>query len=332
MRAERIERVRRRLLEEAVADNVDTMRGLPPRALRKQKRLLKVWLTRSPIFLVLLTLTGSAYFVANGSAPISLAITRASIIPPAPSTYDDTAGPHRVAAAAFPLAIRRIVIDAGHGGKDNGASSRGLTEKDVTLDIGRRLRKILEQNGFQVVVTRPDDRTLKLNDRAQMANSSRGDIFVSIHVNSIVNYTSVHGVKTYYLGPTNDPSLTKLAADENSMSGYSMADLRRLLDGVYADARRDESRQLASTVQQQMFTRLRTADPGLENWGVKRAPFVVLVATDMPAILAEVGCISNEKEAAMLGKPEYRQKIADALFQGIHAYAGAAETPQKKGT
>jgi len=85
-------------------------------------------------------------------------------------------------------------------------------------------------------------------------------------------------------------------------------------------------------VQQQMFTRLRTADPGLENLGVKRAPFVVLVATDMPAILAEVGCMSNEKEAAMLGKPEYRQKIADALFQGIHAYAGAAETPQKKGT
>jgi N-acetylmuramoyl-L-alanine amidase len=332
MRAERIERVRRRLLEEAVADNVDTMRGLPPRALRKQKRLLKVWLTRSPIFLVLLTLAGSTYFVANGSAPIPLAVTRASIVPPAPSTSDDTAGPQRVAAAAFPLAIRRIVIDAGHGGKDNGASSRGLMEKDVTLDIGRRLRKILEQNGFQVVVTRPDDRTLKLNDRAQMANTSRSDIFVSIHVNSIASHTSSHGVETYYLGPTNDPSLTKLAADENSMSGYSMADLRRLLDGVYADARRDESRQLASTVQQQMFSRLRSADPGLENWGVKRAPFVVLVATGMPAILAEVGCMSNEKEAAMLGRPEYRQKIADALFQGIHAYAGAADTPQKKGT
>src|SRR5450759_3956077 len=98
MRAERNERVRRRLLEEAVADNVDTMRGLPPRALRKQKRLLNVWLTRSPIFLVLLTLAGSTYFVANGSAPIPLAITRASIIPPAPSTSDDTAGHHRVAA------------------------------------------------------------------------------------------------------------------------------------------------------------------------------------------------------------------------------------------
>jgi N-acetylmuramoyl-L-alanine amidase len=147
-----------------------------------------------------------------------------------------------------------------------------------------------------------------------------------------MSHVTSHGVETYYLGPTSDPKLTKLAAEENTMSGYSMADLRKLLDGVYADARRDESRQLAKTVQQQLYARLRNSDPGLENWGVKRAPFVVLVATDMPAILAEVGCISNDKEAAMLGKADYRQKIAEALFQGIHAYAGAAESPQKKGT
>jgi N-acetylmuramoyl-L-alanine amidase len=331
MRADRHERVRRRLLEEAVAENVDTIRGLPPRALRRPKRLANVWLRRSPILLALFTLAGSTYFVANGSGGIPLAITRASIIPPS-SASDEPVPPQRVAAAAFPLAVRRVVLDAGHGGKDNGASALGLSEKDVTLDIGRRLRRLLEQNGFQVVVTRPDDRTMKLNDRASLANNSHSDIFVSIHVNSIVKYTWSHGVETYYLGPTSDPSLTKLAADENSMSGYSMADLRKLLDGVYADARRDESRQLATTVQQQLFGQLRAEDPGLENWGVKRAPFVVLVATEMPAILAEVGCMSNVKEAAMLGRAEYRQKIAEALYQGIHSYAGAAETPQKKGT
>jgi len=111
-----------------------------------------------------------------------------------------------------------------------------------------------------------------------------------------------------------------------------MADLRKLLDGVYEHARSDESLQLARKVQQNLYGGLRPSDPGLENWGVKRAPFVVLVATDMPGILAEVGCISNQKEAAMLAEPEYRQKIAEALYRGIHAYAGAAETPQKKGS
>jgi N-acetylmuramoyl-L-alanine amidase len=324
--------VRQRLLEQAVADNVDTIRGLLPRSLRKPKRMLGVWLRRAPVLLALFSLAGSTYFVANGSSPIPLGVTRAAIIPPAPATTEDPRQMQRVAAAAFPLAVRRVVLDAGHGGSDPGASSLGLAEKDITLDIGRRLRHILEENGFEVVVTRPDDRTLKLRDRAQMANKSRSDIFVSIHVNSIVKHTSSHGVETYYLGPTNDPSLTKLAADENSMSGYSMADLRKLLDGVYADARRDESQQLAAKVQQQLFGQLRSADPGLENWGVKRAPFVVLVATDMPAILAEVGCMSNRSEAAMLGKADYRQKIAEALYHGIYAYAGAAETPQKRGT
>lgn len=332
MRAERIDRVRRRLLEQAVAENVDTIRGLPPRPLRSSKRIAGVWLRRSPILLALLTLAASTYFVANGSAPIPLGVRRASIVPPLPPANEEPAKLQRVAAAAFPLAVKRVVLDAGHGGKDAGASSLGLDEKDVTLDIGRRLRKLLVDNGFEVVVTRPDDRTIKLRDRAEHANMSRSDVFVSIHVNSLATHKSAHGIETYYLGATNDPSLTKLAADENLLSGYSMADLRKLLDGIYADARRDESQQLAARVQQHLFGGLRSADPGLENWGVKRAPFVVLVATDMPAILAEVGCISNTREAAMLGNASYRQKIAEALYQGIHAYAGAAETPQKKGT
>ncbi len=238
----------------------------------------------------------------------------------------------RVTASAFPLSVRRVVLDAGHGGKDAGATALTLTEKSITLDIGERLRRLLEQNGFEVVGTRHEDQTIALRERVRLANASRGDIFVSIHVNSIAKYTASHGVETYYLGPTNDPKLTELAAAENSQSGYSLADLRKLLDGIYADARRDESHELATTVQKNLFGRLRSADPGLENWGVKRAPFVVLVATEMPAVLAEVGCLSNQREAAMLGRAEYRQKIAEALFQGIHAFASSHDAPQKKGT
>jgi N-acetylmuramoyl-L-alanine amidase len=193
------------------------------------------------------------------------------------------------------------------------------------------LRALLLRDGFDVVTTRADDRLIPLRERARLANSSSGDIFVSIHVNSLQTHVSAHGIETYYLGPTNDPSLTKLAAAENLESGYSIADMRKLLDRVYADVRRDESNQLASSVQRQLFAALRSVDPGLENWGVKRAPFIVLTATEMPAILAEVGCLSNEAEAQMLRRPDYRQQVAQALFNGIQSYASENVAPQKKG-
>jgi len=225
-----------------------------------------------------------------------------------------------------------VVLDAGHGGSDPGTATGSLDEKTITLDIQSRLRTLLEANGFDVVVTRTDDRLIPLRERARLANSSDGDIFVSIHVNSLMTHTNSHGVETYYLGPTNDPSLTRLAAAENDISGYSIADLRKLLERVYADVRRDQSHRLATTVQKQLYTDLRIVDRGLENWGVKRAPFIVLVATDMPAVLAEVGCLSNDREAAMLSRTDYRQQIAQALYDGIHEYAGGTGTQQKKGT
>jgi N-acetylmuramoyl-L-alanine amidase len=319
-------------LREAVSENLDTIRGAPPRAIRPHRRLGLIWFRRVLILLVPVTLAASTYMVASAPAGEPLRIVRASLVPPAPPKKDPVIEPGpAVRAAAFPLAVRRVVLDAGHGGRDAGATSENLTEKDITLDIGARLREMLEKNGFEVILTRSEDQTIALKDRAKLANESRSDIFVSIHINTILKHVSSHGVETYYLGPTNDPKLTELAAHENSVSGYSLADLRKLLDGVYADARRDESRQLATIMQRELHTRLSENDPGLENWGVKRAPFVVLVATEMPAILAEVGCLSNRKEAEMLGKPAYRQQIAEALFNGIHAYASANDAPQKKG-
>jgi len=104
--------------------------------------------------------------------------------------------------------------------------------------------------------------------------------------------------------------------------------MRKLLERVYADVRREESHQLASSVQQQLFAGLRAVEPGLENWGVKRAPFVVLTATEMPAILAEVGCLSNKGEAQMLRSTQYRQHIAQALFNGIASYASENDKPK----
>lgn len=314
------DRVKRRVLQEAVAENLDTIRGLPPRGVRTAPRTLRLWLKRAPVVLLPLLLAGSAYVMTSAPAPTPIQAA-AAVVRPMFRAAEATPQVERVTATAFPLAVRRVVLDAGHGGTDPGATAAELLEKEITLDIGRRLRRSLERDGFEVVVTRDADRTIALRERARLANDSRGDIFVSIHVNALLKHTTARGIETYYLGATSDPKLTQLAAAENRVSGYSIADMRALLDGVYADARRDESHALASAVQQQLFTTLRKADPGLENWGVKRAPFLVLVATDMPAVLAEVGCISNEKEAAMLRRPEYRQQVADALFAGIRGYA-----------
>jgi N-acetylmuramoyl-L-alanine amidase len=317
-------RVKRRVLQEAVAENLDTIRGLPPRRARTLSRVLRLWLKRAPLVLLPLTLAGSTYMMTNTPAPRTIAAKAAAapaVQRPIFFAAEATPSIERMTATAFPLAVRRVVLDAGHGGTDPGATAEQLLEKEITLDIGRRLRRNLERDGFEVVVTREADRTIALKERARLANDSRSDIFVSIHVNALLKHTDARGIETYYLGATSDPKLTQLTAAENRVSGYSIADMRSLLDGVYADARRDESHALARAVQQHLFTTLRRDDPGLENWGVKRAPFLVLVATDMPAVLAEVGCISNEKEAAMLRRPEYRQQIADALFAGIRGYA-----------
>lgn len=329
MRAGNIERVKRQLLREALADNLDTIRGLPPKKVWPARKKSRAWMRRAPLLLVPLTLAGSSYLIsgapAEKSRPPEMKIAassaprmRAKAQPRNLESIDTTP----VNAAAFPLTVRRVILDAGHGGKDAGTTSPGhLSEKDITLDIGQRLRGLLQGRGFEVVLTRNDDRLIPLRERARLANSSDGDIFVSIHVNSLRTHTVSHGVETYYLGPTKDPLLTQLAAQENGTSGYSITDLRKLLERVYADVRRDESHRLADAVQQQLFTDLRVSDPGLENWGVKRAPFIVLVATDMPAVLAEVGCLSNEREAEMLNRADYREEIARALFRGIDAYA-----------
>jgi N-acetylmuramoyl-L-alanine amidase len=337
MRGGQIDRVKRQLLREAVADNLDTIRGLPPRSLRTSRRIGHIFLRRAPLVIIPLMLASFAFLSNTGITSTRKPVT---VAPPSPVRHieasvtpmlmTDTLEP--VSASAFPLSVRRVVLDAGHGGTDPGASSiSNVSEKEITLDIEKRLGTLLRQNGFEVISTRENDRLIPLRERARLANGSHSDIFVSIHVNSIPHPDN-HGVETYYLGPTNDPTLTKLAATENLTSGYALADLRKLLDGVYADVRRDESQRLATAVQLQLFSGLRGVDPGLENWGVKRAPFIVLVATEMPAILAEVGCLSNEREAEMLRSGAYRQQIAQALFHGIHAYASANDAPQKKGT
>jgi N-acetylmuramoyl-L-alanine amidase len=132
------------------------------------------------------------------------------------------------------------------------------------------------------------------------------------------------------VGPTDDPFLNQLAASENRGSGYSLGDLRQLLDRIYAGVRQDNSRRLAEVVQRSLHRSLGKVNPQLGDRGVKSAPFIVLLSTEMPAILAEVSCLSNEEEARLLTKPLYRQYIAEALAQGLRSYADSVAAPERK--
>lgn len=263
-------------------------------------------------------------FPASGVAPgdpvpVSVAPRPVDRAPQTPvATFS---GPQQMHPAVLALKVKRIVLDAGHGGGNVGTTSAtGLAEKMLTLDIADRLRALVMRGGFEVVMTRTGDETVSLDTRAGIANGSDGDIFVSIHLNALKPTTEL-GVETYYLGPTDDPALEAVVAAENHDSGYSLADMRALLEKIYVDARREESRRLAQSVQHALVSRIRRVNPGMENRGVKMAPFVVLVATEMPAILAEVSCLSNEEEVVRLRTAEYRQTIAEALFAGIAGFA-----------
>jgi N-acetylmuramoyl-L-alanine amidase len=220
------------------------------------------------------------------------------------------------------LGVRKLVLDPGHGGNDSGARAKGIWEKEITLGIARELRSLLKRAKYDVATTRDSDGYVSLRRRAQLANQEQGDLFVSIHVNSVPS-KECHAVETYYLGPADDPRAEQLAGKENHESGYHLADFRRLLEGVYAHVRQAESRKLAQVVQHELVEILGDTNPAIRDKGVRSAPFLVLVATESPGILAEVSCLSNDEEAERLADTAYRRRIARALFNGIHAYAEA---------
>ncbi len=329
-----VDRIKRQLLRDLVQQNVELAEGRLPKTLRRGRRWPPSLRIAAAAALSLALLGSSGLIASRRQAPESS--QQRSIARPvrplpaaaAPSPVAFASAPQAVDAAVFPLAVRKVVIDAGHGGASTGTRTpEGTLEKDLTLDIAERLRRLLAGPTFQVVMTREADRDVSLKERGGLANRAQADIFVSIHLNWIANRRS-GGLETYYMGPTDDPELTRLVASENRGSGYSLADMRRLLDRIYAGVRQEKSRKLAETVQGALFQTLGKVSPAIENRGVKTAPFIVLLTTDMPAILAEVSSLSNADEARLLTKPLYRQSIAEALAQGIRAYAASVEEPE----
>jgi N-acetylmuramoyl-L-alanine amidase len=217
------------------------------------------------------------------------------------------------------LGVSRIVIDPGHGGHDPGTLAGGLTEASVVLDIGLRLEALLKQDErFDVVLTRRTDVFVPLEERTAFANKAAADLFLSIHINSSRN-RAARGIETYYLNFASDPAAEEVAARENSASGRTMHSLPGIVQAIALNNKLDESRDFATVVQDSMLRHLKESK-SVRDRGVRRAPFVVLIGAGMPSALAEVSFISNAEDRQLLKTPAYRQRIAQALFEGILDY------------
>jgi N-acetylmuramoyl-L-alanine amidase len=232
-----------------------------------------------------------------------------------------TAGGDRSLIRALGLKIGKIVIDPGHGGHDTGTiGPNGLEEKDLVLDVGRRLGKLLEARlGAEVVYTRKDDTFIPLETRTAVANQARADLFVSIHANSSHD-ADARGVETYYLNFTSSPAALEVAARENAVSEKSIYELQDLVKKIALKEKIEESREFAADVQQSLHSGLAVKSPAIRDRGVKKAPFIVLIGANMPSILAEISFVSNPTDEHRLATGEYRQRIAESLYRGIAKY------------
>ena len=240
-----------------------------------------------------------------------------------PSAHEamPTSAGDRSLIRALGLKIGCIVIDAGHGGHDTGTiGPNGLQEKDLVLDVALRLGRLLETKlGAEVIYTRDDDTFIPLETRTAIANEHQADLFISVHANSSRD-ESARGVETYYLNFTSNADALEVAARENAVSEKSIHELQDLVKKITLKEKIDESRELASDVQQSLYAGLSPKNPTLRNRGVKKAPFVVLIGANMPSILAEISFVSNPTDEKKLETPEYRQKIAESLYKGIAKY------------
>ena len=240
-----------------------------------------------------------------------------------------TANGDRSLVRSLGLKLRKVVIDAGHGGHDTGTvGPSGYTEKELVLDVSRRLKEMLEtQLGAEVVMTRTDDTFVPLEDRTTLANEQEGDLFISIHANSSTVRT-VRGVETFYLNYTTSRATIDLQTRENAASDRSIHEIQDLFRKILLQDKVDESRELARFIQKSMFAR-KNSGP---DRGVKPALFVVLIGAEMPSILAEISFISNPQEEKLLRSSEYRQQIAESLFNGVRSYSeslGGVKTTAK---
>ena len=226
----------------------------------------------------------------------------------------------------FGLEVKTIMIDPGHGGSASGSIGKmGTKEKDITLDIAKRLRDRLKKYGkYNVMMTRENDISVPLNKRVELARSSKTDLFVSVHINYLPS-RPINIIETYYFGPSSDDKTLRLAEHENSGSRYGLSDFKEIIEKIGDTLKYQESKALAASIQKNLFLNIKKQDVNVQNFGVKRAPFLVLLGVDVPAVLAEVSCLSNREEEIELNTESYRENIAHYLEAGILDYLNKGE-------
>ena len=214
----------------------------------------------------------------------------------------------------------RVVVDAGHGGWDLGTvGRRGLLEKDLVLEIAERLGKLMESRlGFDVIYTRQDDNYIPLDERAEIANQAKADLFISVHAN-YSDLTSARGVETYYTNTFSPPG----SKDADAHGAATLRNTSLTLSPVDLRERIEQSRKLAASVQHSLYGTLSVQNPGLRDRGIKEAGFVVLTESAMPGILAEVSFVSSPTDEQKLRSDGYREQIAEALYKGVARYAAS---------
>ena len=233
-----------------------------------------------------------------------------------PRVYDESSNP------IFTRRFSRIVIDAGHGGTDSGnVGPTGLMEKELALDLSKRLKTLLESElGTEAVLTRNQDTFVSLEDRTQIANAEHADLFISIHANSSPQKT-IQGVETFFLrlGSGSRDALAT-ASRENASYQKRISDLPDLSSTIASNDNTEESRRLAEYVQKALIQ-----SKERRSLGVQEAPLAVLIGARMPAVLVEVSYISNPEEERRLKIPEYRDQIVVSLYQAIKSYASTSK-------
>lgn len=221
--------------------------------------------------------------------------------------------------------IKKIVIDPGHGGDDPGAiGPSGIQEKDIVLSVGIKLADILTAKyEAEVIFTRDKDVFIPLNERTEIANSNKADLFISIHANASPK-KDTRGIETYFLNWTDDEEAMKVAARENKISFGKMkktrGDLQFILQDLERKIKNEESMKLASSIQNAMVSALKEDYSRIQDLGVKYAMFYVLVGAEMPSILVEISFISNHEEEKRLTEEQYKDRIAEAIASGINSY------------
>ena len=234
--------------------------------------------------------------------------------------------------------VKRIVIDPGHGGHDTGTiSPNGINEKDLVLDVARRLRAYIKRTypDIEVILTRESDRFIALEERTAIANSRRADLFISIHANASPSRIA-SGVETFFVSPDRAKEIPP-AQDPEAAKAAPSAETGQKSQPVFASVtignRVAESRELARYIQAGLVRGIGAASPRTAaNRGVKHAPFAVLVGAAMPSVLAEVSFLSNPKDEALLQTPQFRERIAASLFAGFNAYLKKNRAAQAKQT